>query len=186
MTDRQGNINPYPAGASHYLSGAPGACIVIAVLGVALAGCGYTHQPLYAEDVNTVAVPIFENKSIYQDIERDVTEALINEIELRTPYKVVARDRAETLLEGTITQVDQGRLSRRHEGGLPQELEMRVRVSFTWKDLRSGQTLRERRGLVAAGRYIPAVEVGEQYQTAQHAAAQRLAFQIVATMGERW
>jgi hypothetical protein len=133
-----------------------------------------------------VAVPLFENRSFYRDLERDVSEALIRELELRTPYKVVPVDRADTVLKGTITAVDQSRMSRRPDGGLPQEEELRIRVNFEWQDLRRAKLLRERRGFSAVGRYVPAIEVGEPYQLAAHRAAQDLARAIVAAMGESW
>lgn len=157
-------------------------CICLA----ALTACGYGHQQLYPDDVGTVHVPIFENRSFYQGVERELTEALINEIELRTPYKVVSRQQADTVLDGTITSVDQGRLSRGRKGGLPQELETRIRVNFEWRNVRTERTLRERRGFTAVGRYIPARPVGEPYQIAQHEAVQRLARDIVAVMAAPW
>jgi len=149
-------------------------------------GCGYQHQALYPDSVRTVAVPIFDNRSFYRDVEREVTEAVIKEIELRTPYKVVAVDRADSELTGTITQVEQSRLSRGRDGGLVQEGELRIRSNFAWQDRRTGQTLRQRRGLVTIGRYVPARPVSEPYQTAQYQAAQQLAYEIVSVMGAEW
>lgn len=163
---------------------APG--IVGLIAAVVLAGCGYVQKPLFPLDVRTVAVPVFDNRSFYQGVERDVTEAVIKEIELATPYKVVANDRADTQIDAIITRVDQNRLSRTVEGGFPQELELRIRLNFEWQDLRSGKILRQRHGFEAVGRYIPANPVGEPYQIAQHDAAQRLARQIVAVMGSEW
>ena len=154
--------------------------------GLMLVGCGYSHPSLFPDDVRTVAVPIFDNRSFYQGIERDITEAVIKEIELRTPYKVVDRSRADTLIKATITRVDQVRLNRRHTGGLPQEQELRVRLDFAWQDLRTGRTLRERSGFEAVGRYIPAQPVAEPYQVGQHQASQRLAQQIVTVIGAQW
>ena len=149
-------------------------------------GCGYSHEPLYPQDVRTVAVPIFDNRSFYRHVEEDVAEALIKEIELRTPYKVVASGEADTQIHATITQVDQSRMSRSRDGGLPQELELIIRASFQWQDRRSGKTLRQRSGMVATGRYVPAYPPAEPYQVAQHDAAERLAQQIVAVMGADW
>ena len=49
-----------------------------------LSACGYSHQALFPEGIRTVAVPIFENRTThYRGLERDVTEALIKEIEAR-------------------------------------------------------------------------------------------------------
>ena len=58
--------------------------------------------------MRTVSVPIFDNQSFYQDVEFDLTEALVKEIELRTPYKVTGADRADTILQGEIVSVTSG------------------------------------------------------------------------------
>jgi len=158
---------------------------ILTLLG-ATGGCGYSHEPLYPQDVRTVAVPILDNRSFYRRVEGDVTEALVKEIELRTPYKVVPSGEADTQIHATITRVGQGRMSRSRDGGLPQEMELIIRASFQWQDLRSGKTLRQRSGMMATGRYVPTQPATEPYQVAQHAAAQRLAQKIVAVMGANW
>lgn len=152
----------------------------------AVAACGYRHEALYPVDVRTLAVPIFENRSFYRGIEFDLTEALIKQIELQTPYKVVAESGADTILAGSIVRVDQDVLSRSEEGGVPQELELRLVVNFEWSDARSGKILRSRQGLVAVGRYIPVRQVGQPLELAQHEAAQAMAASILAAMRSDW
>ncbi len=147
-----------------------------------LAGCGYTTRTTFPEQYATVAVPIFENRSFLRGVERDVTEALIKEIEHTTPYKVVPRDRAQTLLEGTITDVEQERVHRSRLGGVPLQQEVRITVSFTWIDERTGDVIRGRRGFESYGQYLPPRPVGEFMQEGIHEAAQRLAQDIVAVM----
>ena len=88
-------------------------------------GCGYAHRPTFPQGIRTVAVPIFDNRSFYRGAERDVTEALIKQIELETPYKVVAPTGADTELSGSIVAINSGVLSRDTEGGVPQEEELR-------------------------------------------------------------
>lgn len=151
-----------------------------------LAGCGYTQKELYPTEVRSVAVPIFSNRSYYPGVEFDLTEALIKELELRTPYKVVGGDAADTLLQGTITQVQQRTLSWSREEGLPQEMEVRIEVDFVWKNARTGMTLQERRGFAAVGRYVPSTAVGERFSAGQHAAVQKLAADIVSALRANW
>ncbi len=158
----------------------------IGILGLYVTGCGYTHQRLFPQSVHTVAVPVFENLSFYQGVELDLTEALIKEIELRTPYKVTPSSEAQTILQGMIIEVTQQRLSRTTTGDLPQELETRITVDFEWKQIQRGQTLRRRRGLEAVGRYVPAGPIGEPFDVSAHQAVERLAGQIVSAMAENW
>src|ERR1043166_6855054 len=57
---------------------------------------GYTTQPNYDTSIHTVRVPIFKNTTLRdstrEGIEFDLTKAVIREIELKTPYKVVGAD----------------------------------------------------------------------------------------------
>jgi hypothetical protein len=94
---------------------------VVAFGAVGLGGCdqttqngllGYHAEELFPEQYQTVAVDIFDNRTFFQGVEFDLTEALVKEIELRTPYKVVANDRADTVITGTIHTVRQLSLSR--------------------------------------------------------------------------
>jgi Lipopolysaccharide-assembly len=172
---------------------AAGVCMLAGVMAGA-GGCGkagggflgYRHEPLYPTNVRTVAVEIFENRSFYQGAEFDLTEALAKEIELRTPYKVVDRSSADTLITGTISSIKQGVLSRTTTGGVPQEMQVTVNVAFEWKDMRSGQVLRARSAINGTGQYVPTEGLSESYSTAQHEAMAELAQQIVSVMQQDW
>ncbi len=160
--------------------------LIMLVASLLLAGCGYSHKELFPTDVRTVAVPIFENRTFYQGVEFDLTEAVIKEIERRTPYKVVASDRADTLLRGRVVAVEQRTLSQTREAGMPEEVEARVVVDFSWTAVSTGQTIRDRQGFAAVGRYIPARPLGEPLEIAQHEAVQMLARDIVSTLRADW
>jgi hypothetical protein len=153
---------------------------------VALAGCGYDHKELFPQQYRTVAAPMFDNRSFYRGVEYDLAEALVKELELRTPYKVVSPPGADTILQGTITRVEQKLVARRRPGAMPQEMEVTVSVDFEWKDLRSGEIIRDRRGFEAVGRYVPTAPVGEAFEIAQHAAVENLAQDIVSTLQADW
>jgi hypothetical protein len=159
---------------------------LIALLAVTVAGCGYHHQELFPTQVRTISVPIFQNRTFYQGVEFDLTEALIKEIQLRTPYKVVPPELADTVLLGAVVAVDQRLLSVTRRGGLPQEMEARITVDFEWKNARDATILADRKGFGAIGRYIPAKPVGETFATAQHQAVQQLAGDIVSAMRADW
>ena len=151
-----------------------------------LTGCGYTGKELFPDKYQTVATPIFENRTFYRGVEFELAEALTKQVQSRTPYKVVSPGVAQTILEGTITSIQQRQLSRRRPGGVPQEIELSVTVDFIWKDLVSGDVIRGRRGFVAVGRHVPTSGVGEPFEVAQHQAVQRLARDIVSTMQSDW
>ena len=64
-------------------------------------GCASYHvgtQSLYAPDVATVYVPMIESGSYRRDLGERLTEAVVKEIELKTPYKVVGTPAADSIL----------------------------------------------------------------------------------------
>lgn len=155
-------------------------------LAAALAGCGYTNKELFPAEYQTVSVDIFENNTFYRGVEFDLTEALVKEIELRTPYKAVSGGAAGTVLTGVVTGVEQETLSHARRGGVPQVVEVIVTVNWVWKDARTGETIRERTGFEAAGRYVPQRPAGQPFDIAQHEAVERLAEEIVTAMQADW
>jgi len=149
-------------------------------------GCGYSTAELFPTEYQTVAVPIFDNRTFYRGVEFDLTEALVKEIEQRTPYKTMAANVADTLLSGTVTNVYVQELSRTREAGLPQEVQVTVTIDFDWTDQRSGAKLVSRRSFSGVGRYVPTQPVGESFEIGQHAAVERIARDIVSSLRGDW
>jgi len=150
-----------------------------------LTGCGYSTTELYPTQYNTVTVPNFDNRSNDRNVEFTLREALIKEIEQRTPYKAVSgTGLSDTQLTGTVVRVDRKLLSRDADVGLPQEIEIVVTVDFQWKDLRTGEVIRGYRGLSAAGQFVPNRAVGEFDDDGVRLAVSRLASDIVSRMRE--
>lgn len=163
-----------------------GLSLLAVLLAVFAGGCGYSHKELFPEQYTSVAVPIFENRTFYRGVERDLGEALVKEIEQRTPYKVISPTAANTILQGTIRKIEQNQIARRRPGGVPEELEVTITVDFEWKDLRTGQILRDRKGFEAVGRYVPTSPVSQPFEIGQHMAIQALARDIVSTLQANW
>lgn len=148
-----------------------------------LTGCGYSTTELYPNEYQTIAVPNFANRSDSRGVEFLLREALIKEIEQRTPYKVVSSTGpADTQLTGAVTRVERRLVSRNRTTGLPQEIETTLTVNFEWRDLTTGRTLRGYTGLASAGQFVPDRAVGEFGADANRLAAQRLAQDIVSRM----
>lgn len=160
--------------------------LLLALLVLApLAGCGYTQNEVFPDQYRTVAVPMFENRTHYRHVEMQLSEALVKEIERRTPYKVVSPAVADTVLQGVIVSIDQSELARRPRGGVPEELELTVTVDFEWRD-REGEVVRSRHGFEAVGHYVPARPISEPFETARHTVVQQLAAAIVSTLRSDW
>jgi hypothetical protein len=151
-------------------------------------GEGYSFTRGYPEDVRTVAVPIWNvSKNVYRrELEFRLSEALVKRIELDTPYKVVGKAEADTLLTGTIDVVSQRVLSTNPDTNLPRELELTLTVSFTWQDLRTGEIRAKRSNVRVAGVYIPHAPLGEDFFTGSEDVVNKLARRVVEQMESDW
>jgi hypothetical protein len=158
-------------------------------------GCGYSHtgsepkdgyqwRSLYREDVRTVAVPIFATRSFHRGVEISLSNALARQIEAQSPYKVAPRERADTIIEGEVVDVAIDTISNDINNAIPQEQLYVVTVNFTWKDLRTGRVLVDRRNFRQTTTYYPTL--GEGRFVGSQQAVERLALGIVQEMQADW
>ncbi|KPJ59245.1 MAG: hypothetical protein AMS15_07125 [Planctomycetes bacterium DG_23] len=148
-----------------------------------LAGCGYSNIALIPTDINTVAVGIFQNDTFYRGLEFELTRALVQEIERRTHLKVVERERADTLLTGTITEVYE-RVLVEDQADQPTEKQITIVINFRWEDLRSGEVIVSRNNFRQTAEYI--IPAGETLITARSEAFADVAERIVEQMEGGW
>jgi hypothetical protein len=99
---------------------------------------GYTTRPTYNKDIKTVRVTIFKNDTYLRGLEFSLTEALIHEIEWKTPYKVVpAWETADTELTGTIVAGTKNTVLFTPLGEI-RDADTTLTVQIVWRDLRPG------------------------------------------------
>ena len=171
-------------------------CLLLTLIaGLALAaGCiGYQvgTGSLYAPDVATVYVPMIESDSYRRDLGERLTEAVVKEIELKTPYKVVSTPDADSILTARLL-TDTRRTLVENAYDDPRVSENEIRAQVTWLNRRRlpiapVQMLNLPPDLVAmssTSNIIP--EAGQSVATSQQQAIDRLAQQIVATMEAPW
>jgi len=168
---------------------------LLGMLPTVVGGCaGYQvgNAQLYRPDIQTVYVPMFQSASLRPGLGERLTEAVIKEIELRTPYKVVGSpEKADSILTGRIVS-ETKRTVVENPYDDPREIATRFQVEVQWIDNR-GRSLTteetvpvppELTSVVAETTFVP--EVGQSLATAQQAAIQRLASQIVGMMENPW
>lgn len=160
--------------------------------GAMLSGCandprsGYAFDSAFRTDIETVAVPIFDNTTFTHGLEVTLTDAIVKEIHRITPYRVVSAERADTLLSGTITNTDMRRLRTAPDSGLVQELAFEITVTFEWKDARSGRVLVSRRNFRAAESFVPGRGAQERLESGQAAAVHQMARDLVGELRSAW
>jgi Lipopolysaccharide-assembly len=161
---------------------------------LALVGCaGYIvgNRTLYRSDITTVHVPVFTSESYRRFLGERLTEAVVKEIELKTPYKVVSSPFADSALLGRITR-DAKYTIAENVNDESRDIEAQVYAEITWRD-RNGQTIVGPEAFAVPGgllevaqavHFIP--EGGQSLATAQQDAIARLAEQIVSRMEAPW
>jgi len=147
----------------------------VCLLEMLLCGCGYSQSggesnklegtyhwnSLYREDIQTVAIPVFSTKDFRRGIEFRLTEAVIKQLEAHAPYKVVPQG-ACRYHPGRPGRVR----ARWHDfQGLSdqpsREQEVVISVDLTWKDLRTGKILLQRKNLQQDAVFYPQLGEGE-------------------------
>ena len=146
---------------------------------------------LYAPDVATVYVPMIDSDSYRRDLGERLTEAVVKEIEEKTPYKVVNTPNADSILSARLI-TDTRRTLVENAFDDPRVSETEIRAEVTWLNRRrlpigQPQALAMPPELLAMSQtsnLIP--EAGQSVATAQQRAIDQLAQQIVATMEAPW
>ncbi len=161
---------------------------------IAVAGCaGYQlgSASLYNPNIRTIYIPIVRNETFRPDIGVQMTEALQKEVELRTPYKVVANPSADSTLTCRVTAQTKRVIFEAYTDE-PRALENMISVELTWTD-RQGNLLMENRFVpqgelafffIQGSDFVP--EAGQSIATSQMRAVEQLAQQIVSQMEVRW
>ncbi len=161
-----------------------------------LTGCLGNYQfgsrTLFPEGIETVYVPVFDSVSYRRELGEELTEAVVKEIERRTPFKVVSTPgAADTMLIGKIIGENKKLLFEIPTGD-PREMEVNLTVQVSWTDQRGRPVCNIPKVPVpGAAVNISATtelvaEVGQSVATQHEKAIQRLAEQIVDLMEKPW
>lgn len=164
-------------------------CCLLLVSGCA--GYQIGHRSLYRTDIRTVYVPMFRSESFRRDLGERLTEAVVKEIELNTPYKVVQSADADSILSGVVLR-DTKVVLGEDPNDNPRNIETDLLVEVNWYD-RRGQFLMQGAcfslgppGLTITENSYFIPEGGQSVATAHANAIQQLAEQIVNQMERPW
>ena len=157
-------------------------------------GCASYHfgnQGLFSPRVRTVGVSICGNETWRRGYGERLTEALVREIENRTPYKVVEPSRADTVLDVRIIS-ERKSVTFQNPWMDPRELTMDVVVEAQWIDRRT-QELRQSQNInletlrvQMSSTSLMIAEAGQSNATTSQKIMVRLAQQIVGMMEAAW
>jgi len=170
------------------LSGTP-LCLWTAVACSLLAGCGhttgYSDASLYPDDINSVYLEMFDNRSFRRGVEYTLTDALAKRIEAETPYKIVSdRDRADSVMGGQLVTIGEGILTIDRQTGRALEKEVVLTAVVNWKNLKTGRLMINNQTLTAATSFSDFQN--QDFTYASDVAANKLARNIVQLMEDPW
>jgi hypothetical protein len=154
-----------------------------------LCGCaeiaGYSNESLFPEEVSSVCLDMFDNRTFRRGVEYELSDALAKRIELETPYKIISSpDRADTVISGQIISIGEFALSIERELGRVLEKEVELQAVVNWKNLKTGQLLIDNRLIRASANYSEYQQ--QDFKYASTLAANNLARKIVELMERKW
>ena len=159
-----------------------------------ISGCAsyqFGSQAMFPPGIRTIHIPIVQNETFRHQLGPELNDALVEEIERRTPYKVVSNPNADSVLRCSISGQSKIVLSESATDD-PRALDTAVSVSASWVS-RDGRRLMQNSlaaaesdsiGFSQSVRFVP--EAGQSIDTANREAIQRLARRIVSQMESRW
>ncbi len=157
-------------------------------------GCAayqFGSRSLFRDNIRTVYVPIARNDTFRHDLGVRLTEAVIRQIESRTPYKVTGDPHADSTLTVRFTSETKRVLTETFNDD-PRALDAIVAAEATWTD-RFGNSLMQNTiamegdlatSFMQSERFVP--EAGQSIETTLQAAIEDLAERIVSQMESRW
>ncbi len=176
-------MNPAPPRSNSTLGWLP--LVLICLLGPG--GCQayqFGAPTMHRFEIRSVHVPMVETDSFRKFLGPQLTEALVKQIELDTPYLVTSAARADSFLVARI-RFENKRVLAETINDDARLIQVGMRVEATWVD-RNGAPLMQRQVLRVSDDvdFIP--ESGQSLTTAQTQLTHRLAKQIVDQMEISW
>jgi lipopolysaccharide assembly LptE-like protein len=166
-------------------------CILQSAMFSGCAGYQLGNRALYRPDIRTVHVPMIQSDSYRRYLGERLTEEVVKQIELRTPYKVVGPDAADSVLTVRLVS-DAKRVLANNRFSEPRDIETDFFIQTNWVD-RRGDLIMSNDNVPAApllvnigqqANFVP--EGGQSLATAQQEAINKLASQIVGQMELAW
>jgi len=115
--------------------------------------------------INTVAVPMFENKTSEFGVREDITDTIINQFTQDNSLKVADRRSADSMVSGTIVNIREqaGAYNTNEE---VKEIRVYVSIQAKFEDLKKHKTIWEE-SITQWGTYNPTLPPGDEGSTRQ-------------------
>ncbi|PYN21608.1 MAG: hypothetical protein DMD99_19280 [Candidatus Rokuibacteriota bacterium] len=146
---REGGRRPEPPGQHRdaRVTG-PGRALALglASLAATLAGCGYSFRGNLPDHIQTVAVPVFANKTGEPAVENFLTSAVVEAFSTNGRLRVVPREDADAILEGEVVRYSLASIAYDSQANVRQ-YRLEVTMNLKFRDVRRNTVLFEEQGL---------------------------------------
>jgi hypothetical protein len=147
---------------------------------------GWSTSGAWPENVRTVAIPAVGNTTFHREIGPELTRAIIEAVERRTPYKVTDELHADSVLSIEIVNVDLKSISQSSYTRLDQEVLVKLTIDWRWEGLDDNRLLAGSRGFTGSGLFVPTQPSHEPLEIGQRQVVNRLADDLVDRMRSAW
>ena len=114
----------------------------LALMAVALAGCGYSLRGNLPGHIRSVAVPVFTNRTSEPAVENILTQAVVQAFSTNGRLRVVKPDQADAILEGEVVDYQILALAFDPRANI-QQYRLVVTMNLRMRDVRSNTLLFE-------------------------------------------
>jgi outer membrane lipopolysaccharide assembly protein LptE/RlpB len=152
------------------------------------AGCGYSVRGNLPEHLQTIAVPVFQNRTPVPAVENFLTSAVVNAFATNGRLRVTRVEQADTILEGEIVGYLLQSIAFDATANVRQ-YRLTVTLNLRFRDLRRNEVLFQRTGYSDRADFAVPGTVAETIaatETATQTAATEIARSIVSFTVERF
>jgi outer membrane lipopolysaccharide assembly protein LptE/RlpB len=155
-----------------------------------LTGCLGYHvgpvKPSVLRDVQVIAVPTFENKTLLPRIEVLITDSVIKQLQQDGTYRVANENNADAILKAEITEISRTP-ARSVRGNVLATTEFNLTMHVKYKlETSSGTVLMPSAEVVGTTSFFVGTDVTTDERQALPLAAEELAIHLVTQLSEGW
>jgi hypothetical protein len=160
----------------------------IVVISLLSAGCaGYHVGPVAHRDFNSIAVPMFRNRTLRPQLEAQISNAIIKNLQQDGSVRIQSEPNADVVLNGAVVRFQRAPLRSLHtDTGVPREYEITIAVRVEAKDRRTGEVVLKSTEITGKSD----VFIGEDQQSAELQVlpliADDIARKVVGLLVESW
>ena len=164
--------------------------LVAAVACLGLSGCLGYHigpvKPTYLRDVQTIAIPTFENKTLLPRIEVLVTDTVIKQFQQDGTFRIANGGNADATLKGEIIRISRSP-ARSVVGNVLATSEFNLSVRVKYKIVGpDGKALGPPGDVVGTTSFFVGTDVTTDERQALPLASEELANRLVTQLSEGW